>query len=239
MNAPERVNNTEMREAPPDVDAYEGPLKGRCLALVERLAAGAITVDAYQREAAAIFADPGLGDELASSIARARDERKDQVFYRKQEGPRRTTLQLLYLAPREVHPPHCHHNLISNQMNVYGRCHVREFDRVARLAPDTLLLHLARDAWFGVGDLMQTTEVYRNAHWFAADDAPCVVLNFYLLGFQAWTFDPVETRRRKGRQLLDPTFGRQEDGLIVAKELDFAIGYEKFSGRALEDFAMP
>jgi hypothetical protein len=65
------------------------------------------------------------------------------------------------------------------------------------------------------------------------------VLNFYLLGFQAWTFDPVETRRRKGRQLLDPTFGRQEDGLIVAKELDFAIGYEKFSGRALEDFAMP
>jgi hypothetical protein len=89
MNAPERVNNTELREAPPDVDAYEGPLKGRCLALVERLAAGAITVDAYQHGAAAIFADSGLGDELASSIARALDERKDQVFYRKQEGPRR------------------------------------------------------------------------------------------------------------------------------------------------------
>lgn len=238
VNAPV-PNNTEMRDAPPDVDAYDGPLKQRCLALVERLRAGHLTVDAYQREVADLFAEPSLESELREPIARALEERKDQVFYRRQDGLRRTTLQLLYLAPREVHPPHCHHNLISNQMNVHGRCHAREFDRVTRLAPDLLLMRLANDRWFGPGDLMQTTEVYRNAHWFAADDAPCVVLNFYLLGFQSWTFDPAEAQRRKGRQLLDPTWGRQADGLILAKEVDFATGYGKFSGRALADFPLP
>jgi hypothetical protein len=43
MNAPIR-NNTEVREAPPDVDAYDGPLKAHdamrdYLALVEKLKA--------------------------------------------------------------------------------------------------------------------------------------------------------------------------------------------------------
>jgi hypothetical protein len=85
---------------------------------------------------------------------------------------------------------------------------------------------------------MQTTEVHRNAHWFAADDAPCVVLNFYLLGFQAWTFDPADGVRRKGRQVLDPTCGRQEDGLLFAREMDLAAGYAKFGGRALADFPL-
>lgn len=231
--------NTEFRDAPPDVDAYSGPFKSRCLDLVARLASRELVVDDYQIEVGKLFADPDLLVELAQPVARALEERKDQVFYRKQEGSRRITLQLLYLAPREVHPPHCHHNLVSNQMNVYGRCHAREFDRVARLGPDTLIVRMVEDRWFGVGDLMQTTEVHRNAHWFAADDAPCVVLNFYLLGYQSWTFDPVEPTRRKGRQLLDPTAGVQEDGLLIAKEVDFATGYAKFSGRALAEFPLP
>lgn len=232
-------NNTEMRAAPPDVDAYGGPLKRRCLELVDRLGAGELTVDGYQREVEHLFAEPALLEELRDPVRRALDERRDQVFYRRQDGPRRITLQLLYLQPREVHPPHCHHNLISNQMNVLGRCEVREFDRVARLGPDLLLLRLASEGWFGPGDLMQTTEVYRNAHWFAADDEPCVILNFYLLGFQHWTFDPAEPTRRKGRQVLDPTAGRTEDGLILAREVDFDSGYARFGGRPLSDFPMP
>ncbi len=239
MNSPIAMTNTEMRATPPDVDDYAGPLKTRCLDLVARLRSRHLTVDDYQREAASIMADPALAIELAAPIARALLERRDQVFYRRQDGPRRTTLQLLYLAPHEVHPPHCHHNLISNQMNVHGHCHVREFDRVARLSDNRLLLRLANDAWFGPNDLMQTTEVYRNAHWFAADASPCVVLNFYLLGFHAWTFDPAEVHRRKGRQCLDPTVGRQEDGLIIADEVDFETGYAKFAGRSLESFALP
>ncbi len=238
MDAPVR-NNTELRAAPPDVDGYDGPLRARCVALVDALRAGRLTVDGYQREVAAVFADPGLGAELAPPVARALAEQRDQVFYRRQDGMRRTTLQLLYLAPGEVHLPHCHHNLVSNQMNVAGRCHAREFDRVARLAPDLLLLRLARDAWLGPGDLMQTTEVHRNAHWFAAGDAPCVVLNFYLLGFQEWTFDPAAPTRRLGRQAIDPMHGRQRDGLVIAKEIDLDTGYAMFDGRPLADFPMP
>jgi len=236
---PSSSMNTEFRDSPPDVDAYEGPLKKRCLDLVARLSAHQLTVDQYQAEVRTLFADPALAAELAPSVARALAERKDQVFYRKQEGSRRITLQLLYVAPCEVHPPHCHHNLISNQMNVSGRCDVREFDRVARLSADTLLVRMVEDRSFGVGDLMQTTEVHRNAHWFAADDEPCVVLNFYLLGYQSWTFDPVEPTRRKGRQLLDPTVGVQDDGLLIAKEVDFATGYAKFGQRRLADFPLP
>ena len=237
MNAPLPMN-TEFRDAPPDVDAYAGPLKARCLDLVARLAARELTVDNYQVAARRLFGDPTLIDELAAPIARARAERRDQVFYRKQEGSRRITLQLLYLDPREVHPPHCHHNLISNQMNVYGRCYAREFDRVARLSPDTLLVRMVEDRWLGVSDVMQTTEVHRNAHWFAADDEPCVILNFYLLGYQAWTFDPVEPMRRKGRQLLDVTAGVQDDGLLIAKEVDFPTGYAKFGQRPVTDFPL-
>lgn len=237
MTAPIPMN-TEFRDAPPDVDDYAGPLKSRCLALVDRLARRELTVDEYQVEAGRLFADPSLQAELALPIERALAERKDQVFYRKQDGPRRVTLQLLYLSPLEVHPPHCHHNLVSNQMNVFGRCHAREFDRVARLSADTLLVRMMEDRWFGVGDVMQTTEVHRNAHWFAADDAPCVILNFYLLGFQSWTFDPVVPGRRKGRQLLDPTAGMQEDGLLIAKEVDFETGYAKFGNRPLADFPL-
>jgi hypothetical protein len=236
MSTASPAMNTEFRDAPPDVDSYCGPLKSRCLALVDKLLHRELNVDEYQQQAQRIVTDPATLQELEPLIANALSERKDQVMFRRQDGPRRTTLQLLYVAPHEVHPPHAHHNLISNQMNVSGRCYVREYDRVARIDDRTLLLRLAQDGWFQVGDLMQTTEVYRNAHWFAAAEEPCVVLNFYLLGFQSWTFDPPAASRRKGRQLVDPTLASQEDGLIVAKEVDFQLGYGKFAGRAISDF---
>lgn len=232
--------NTEFRDAPPDLDAYDGPLKSRCLDLVEKLRHRAIGVDHYQRMAREVITDPAARHEIAPLVQRALQERANQVMFRQQDGPRRITLQLLYLSPHEVHPPHAHHNLISNQMNVSGRCYVREYDRVTRVDDRTLLLRLARDAWFGVGDLMQTTEARRNAHWFAADDHPCVVLNFYLLGYQSWTFDPPAATRRKGRQLIDPTLAVQDDGLIVATEVDFDLGYAKFAKRPITDFpALP
>ena len=231
--------NTEVRETVSDVDAYDGPLKRWAVGLVARLRAREIGVDDYQREAAARFRDPALLEELSGPIAAALADRQDRVLYRRQDGPYRDTLQLLYLAPREVHPPHCHHNLVSNQMNVHGKCYVREYDRVARLGENTLLLRIRQDGWFAVGDLMQTTEFSRNAHWFAADGKPCVVLNFYLLGYQEWTFDPFSIATRKGRQMLDPTAGAQADGYIVGKEISLEAGYAKFGGRPLTEFPVP
>ncbi|MBI3710791.1 MAG: hypothetical protein HY246_24355, partial [Proteobacteria bacterium] len=208
------------------------------LDLIDALAAHRLTPDGFQAKIMAVFQRVGLQRELASWIDRAFAEKADQVLYRRTLPQHRQTLQLLYVHPHEVHPPHCHHNLISTQMVLAGKLAGREFDRVARLSPDTLLLKLATDRAFGPGDTMETTEVKRNAHWFAAGDAPCVMLNFYILGYQEWTFDRADGRPQ-GRRLLDPTVGVQGDGLIVAKEIDMAKGYAKFGPAPLAAFPMP
>lgn len=228
--------NTELRASPPPVDDYEGPLKARCIALCDALERHDIDVATYLERSRELLQDPQTLAELKDLTARALEQGRDQVMYRQQKDKHRITLQLLYLSPREVHPPHAHHNLISNQMTVHGRCHVREYDRLARIDDSTVLLRLARDGWSGVGDLMQTTETIRNAHWFAADDSPCVVLNFYILGYQSWTFDPKDAPRRSGRQCLDPTSASQEDGLIIGREIEIEEGYRMFGGRPLAAF---
>lgn len=230
--------NTQLEVRPADVDAFAGPLRDAAVGLIARLAAGALGVDDFQREALRIVMDDRHRTELGPWIERALAERRDQVLYRRSVDGRRDTLQLLYVEPREVHPPHCHHNLVSNQVCVHGRTRGREYDRVARLDADTLLLRLAADGWYGPDDLMQTTEAVRNCHWFAAGDEPAVVLNFYLLGYQQWTFDPPAATLRKGRRMIDPTLGRQRDGLIVAREIGMDEGYARFGGRAIDDFPL-
>jgi len=231
--------NTQVEARPADIDAHQGPLRDVTVRLNGRLAQGMLSVDDYQREARAIVTDPGHRAELGPWIERALAERRDQVLYRKSHDGRRDTLQLLYVEPGEIHPPHCHHNLVSNQACVHGRMRGREYDRVARLDEQTLLLRLAEDRWFGLDDVMQTTEVHRNGHWFAAGDEPAVILNYYLLGYQAWTFDPPAENRRKGRRMVDPTAGCQRDGLIVAREISMEEGYDQFGGRAIDEFPVP
>ena len=54
----------------------------------------------------------------------------------------------------------------------------------------SILLRLRSDGWLTRGGMICATEVSRNVHWFAADENPCVMLNFYILGYQDWTFDP-------------------------------------------------
>lgn len=238
MAEPAIKMNTQSGRELPDIDAHDGPLARVLLGLIDRLAAGAIGVDAYQATVAAEFRRPDLPDELRRWLAGAHAEKADQTLYRRTTPTHRISLQLLYLEPREVHPPHCHHNLISSQMVLDGQVHAREYDRVARLDPDTLLLRLLSDGVTGYGDVVQATEVARNAHWFAADDRPCVMLNFYILGFQTWTFDPPGSRL-KGRRLLDPTREAQRDGLIVAPELPLEVGYRRFGNRPLSDFPIP
>lgn len=51
-------------------------------------------------------------------------------------------------------------------------------------------------------------------------------------GYQDWTFNPQGPLRRK---LVDPTFGRNPDGLIIAKEVSVEDAYAKFGGRPLSD----
>jgi len=228
--------NTRAGAVLPDVDTYQERLWTGAQALIGRLDRHEITPDDYIDGVRELHRGMDLAAELKPWIERALAERKDQILNQKTTPEKSWTMQLLYLDPGEVHPPHCHHNLISTQVVLEGRVYAREWDRVARVAPDTLLLRTRTDRWFGIGDRFETTEVSRNAHWFCADDKPAVMLNFYILGFQEWTFDPPGT---KGRRMLDPTNGVQSDGLIVARELPLEEGYLRFGDRAIEAIPLP
>ena len=228
--------NTRAGAVLPDVDAYRERLWTEAETAIHALGRHAITPDEYIARIGALHRSIDLVAELRPWIAKALDERTDQVLNQMTTPAKSWTMQLLYLDPGEVHPPHCHHNLISTQVVLEGRVYAREWDRVARLAPDEILLRTRTDRWFGIGDRFETTEVSRNAHWFCADAKPAVMLNFYILGFQEWTFDPPGT---KGRRMLDPTHGAQRDGLIVARELPLEQGYLRFGDTAIETIPLP
>src|SRR4051812_16965360 len=100
----------------PDVDAYQGLLAVESLRLIAELKARRLTPDTFQDRIRALHESIDLHRELAEWIDRALAERKDQVLNQKTLPDLAHTLQLLYLEPREVHPPHCHHNLISTQV---------------------------------------------------------------------------------------------------------------------------
>lgn len=228
--------NTRAGAILPDVDSYRERLWTGAQEQIERLGRHEITPDEYIDRIRALHQSMDLVGELRPWIDRALAERRDQILNQKTTPERSWTMQLLYLEPNEVHPPHCHHNLISTQVVLHGRVYAREWDRVARLGPDTVLLRTRTDRWFGVGDRFETTEVSKNAHWFCADGNPAVMLNFYILGFQEWTFDPPGT---KGRRMLDPTYGVQGDGMIVARELALNEGYERFGDTPIDRIPLP
>jgi hypothetical protein len=228
--------NTRMSDLA-DIPGSDHPLVGRTIALIDKLRARELTVDAFQDAIKALHEELDLPRALKPWIERTLAERKDQVLYRRTVPASRETIQLFYIEPYEVHPPHSHHNAVSTQMVLHGRVHIREFDRIARLGPDTVLMKRRTDAWFGVGGAMRTTEVDANAHWFAAGETPAVMLNFNIYGYQSWTFDPKNDPFR--RKLIDPTYGVTPDGLIVAREIDVAEAYAKFGGRKLTDFPLP
>ncbi len=228
--------NSRAGRALPDVDVYQDRLWTEAQGLIERLDRHEISPDGYIDGVRALHGGMNLPEELAPWIEKALIERKDQVLNQKTTLTKSWTMQLLYLEPNEVHPPHCHHNLISTQVVLKGRVYAREWDRVARVKEDVILLRTRTDRWFEVGDRFETTEVSKNAHWFCADDKPAVMLNFYILGFQEWTFDPPGS---KGRRMLDPTYGVQSDGMILARETPIEEGYLRFGDAAIESITLP
>jgi PCO_ADO len=225
--------NTRLEDLP-DISDIRHPLVEKSVALIDRLRRRDIAVQHFQAAIAALHAELDLTVSLADWIQRALAEQQDQTLYRRTVQESRETIQLFYVAPGEVHPPHGHHNVISTQVVLHGGLHVREYDRVARLGPDTLLLTLQTDAWFTVGDAIRTTEISRNVHWFAAKAEPAVMLNFNIYGYQDWTLDPANRPFR--RRLIDPTYGRTPDGWVIGKEVEVAAAYEKFGGKPIDSF---
>jgi hypothetical protein len=218
-----------------DVHDHDGPLLRGALHAIERIERHEITPDEYQDEIAALFDRHPPVVELAAWTAKTLAEGRDQILYRRNTPSKAVWLQLLYMQPREVHPPHGHANLISNQVVLHGRVYLREYDRVARVNDDTVLLKLRTDKWMRVGDRIRTTAVDREVHWFGADDGPAVQLNFFIAGYQQWTFDG-ERPGRRGRIYFDPTGEVQADGLVFGKEISVEQAEDRFQGRMLTDF---
>jgi len=229
-----KINNRTTDDLPDILDS-QLPLVKRSVALIERLAAHDLAPGEYQKEVKALHEELDLPRALAGLIDQTLAAKEDIVLYRRTGARHRETIQLFYLDPNVFHPPHCHHNILSTQIILRGKAHIREFDRVARLDDDAILMRLRRDAIVGPGDALRATEIDANCHWFGAVDGPVMMLNFNAYGYQDWTFDPKGPLRRK---LVDPTFGRSSDGLFLAREITVEQAYAKFGGRPLSDFPM-
>ena len=232
---PVRIN-TRTTDDLPDITDIRLPVVERSVELIDRLRRGDLKPAAYQRAVQAMQEELDLPNSLSPLIQQALEQKEDIVLYRRTGKAHREALQLFYIDANVFHPPHCHHNILSTQLMLRGRCHIREFDRIARLSEDTLLMRLRRDAWIGPGEALRTTEIDANCHWFGAGDQPAVMLNFNAYGYQDWTFNAKDRPLR--RNLVDPTYGRNPDGLIIAKEVSVEEAYAKFGGRPLADFAM-
>lgn len=141
-----------------------------------------------------------------------------------------------HVAENEAHPPHHHHNVISTQIVISGKLHLREYERVERRGDGKLVLKLASDRLIGPGDVFQASEWSRNVHWFCAVDGPVVIFNINARGFEDKTFDADEGTF--GRCYIDPT-QFDEAGLIVTEEFDAERAHELFQGRELKEFPVP
>ena len=225
--------NSRMGRVLPDVDAFDHPLASALRALMARLAAGDLTASAFHEATAATLGAARLSQVLGAPMAAALASGTDQILLRRAEGARDYTLQVIHVAPGEVHPPHVHHNVISTQMILQGALHVREYARVRRLGSSQLALRLLTDGVYRAGATLQSSEFSRNAHWFAADRAPTLMLNFNIRGFERETFDPPATL---GRRLVDPTGEALADGSIVTGELSVEAAYARFGGAKLTAF---
>jgi hypothetical protein len=218
----------------PDVLDSTHPFVIRAVDLIMRLRSGELTPLAYHDEVLNLTQESETKASLAPLVQRTLDEKCDQILYRRTADSHREAIQLFYLAANVLHPPHCHHNIISTQMMMAGEVHVREYDRVARLSPNTLLLRLKTDKWIGQGAALRATETSGNCHWFGASEEPAVMLNFNAYGYQDWTFNSPDSPLL--RNLIDPTHGVNPDGLIIALEIDSITAFKKFGGRPLSDF---
>lgn len=230
------VMNTRVSDDIPDITDIHIPIVDQSVALIDKLRRRELSPAQYMRAVQKMQEELDLPNSLSDWIDKALTEKQDQVLYRRTGKAHREALQLFYLDPNVFHPPHAHHNILSTQLILRGTAHLREFDRIARIDEDTLLMRLRMDGWFGPGVALRTTEIDANCHWFGAGDEPVVMLNFNAYGYQDWTFNPKDRPLR--RNLIDPTFGMNPDGLIVAKEVTADVAYAKFGGRPLSDFPM-
>jgi len=113
--------------------------------ITERLRNGKINVDEYQAETLAFLQDKGLKDSFSDDIAFARSISEQHWLLRRHTEQCRYTIMFFSVREHEVHPPHQHHNLISTQVVIEGKIHLREYQRVRMSDKNQLVVQIVRD----------------------------------------------------------------------------------------------
>lgn len=219
-----------------DVRSWKSPTMKEIRGLISQLGRKQLTVPQFQKEVLRVYREADLWEQLGPRIEACLTHKRDDILWREVKATRNFTLQLLYMGPNTAHPPHYHFNHVSTQLVMAGRMRAREYERLAIITDDSVMLKPVYDGIHEIGDTMQTAEFHRNVHWFAALTEPVVFLNFNVHGLERETFEP-DTGQHKGRNAIDPTIGGNERHLVGHK-MDIDKAEAKFSHRAIDDFPL-
>ncbi|MEZ5872469.1 MAG: hypothetical protein R3D32_11640 [Nitratireductor sp.] len=216
---------------------WAGPMPGALFALLERLRLREISRADYQRELLLMLEGENLGQSLAAEIGKAMASHDQLELLRCHVNECRYTALLYRVDDSEAHPPHEHFNMISTQVVIAGKIHLREYQRNGREDGEHVTLELVRDAVLGPGDVFNASEWERNVHWFSAEGGPALIFNINARGYEPSTF-PNAHEPGFGRLYVDPT-GYDEAGVVHGEELTPEEARQRFGWRRLSEFPVP
>jgi len=219
------------------VNCLDGQFDEAFYQLTERLRLGQINVDEYQAETLAFLQERGLKDSFRDDIAIARSSSDQHWLLRRHTEQCRYTILFFAVKEHEVHPPHQHHNLISTQVVIEGKIHLREYQRVGMDENNQLVVQIVRDQILGPGETFQASEWHHNVHWFCAVEGPAVLFQINARGYEKTTFDE-DDDGPFGRRYIDPT-QLGDEAMIACHQFDEAEAERRFQGRPLSDFPAP
>ncbi len=205
--------------------------------ILERLRGGEISIEKFQEESLAFFENVRLSKAFTDDIAIAAGSDEQRWLVRRHTDNCRYTILFYRVNENEAQPPHQHHNLVSTQVIVSGRIHLREYERVERSDDGKLRIRLVRDAILGPGDVVQASEWSRNVHWFSGEGGPAVIFQMNARGYDTTVFND-DDEGAYGRRYLDPT-NVSEDGVAECEVLDPEEAFLRFKGHSLGEYPVP
>jgi len=155
------------------------------------------------------------GNEIHSNALRPVDEIGDAPavirLYKAATGSGRLKLQLFPLSCGDSHPPHAHYNLISCQIVIRGRVHMREYSLLRRLPGNLLEISEEPERTLEKGEGVYTLQKRNNIHWQEGLAPGTLLLNINWQGY--FTENPMAPdHAQNGRCYIDWNKARPADG---------------------------
>lgn len=218
-------------------DRWNAAMKPAFFDLLEKLRHDEVAVPDYMARLMEMLESEKLAATLKDESDEAMRIHGQLELLRRHVDDCRHTVLLYRVDENEVHPPHHHFNVISAQVVLRGRIHLREYERVRREEDGKLAMRLVRDCELGPGGAFNAGEWHRNVHWFTAIGGPALIFNINVRGYEKQTFDR-EDQGRFGRRYIDlSSIG--EDGTAICPELDEETAEARFQGKPLSAFPLP